>query len=48
VNFEGEKWDSDFGQKYEIQILVKNTSFLSSISVVVKSHQGVQPKDRLF
>jgi len=29
------KWDSDFGQKYEIHILVKKTIFLSNFSVVV-------------
>jgi len=35
LNFYGEKWDSDFGQKYEIHILVKKTIFISSFSVVV-------------
>jgi len=28
------KWDSDFGQKYDIHILVKNAIFLSSFSIV--------------
>jgi len=27
LNFYGEKWDSDFGQKYEIHILVKKNDF---------------------
>jgi len=35
LKFYGEKWDLDFGQKYEIRILFKNTIFLSSFSIVV-------------
>jgi len=35
LNFYGEKWVSDFGKKYKIHILVKNTIFLSSFSIVV-------------
>jgi len=35
LNFYCVKWISDFGQKYEIHILVKNTIFPSSFSIVV-------------
>jgi len=41
LNFYGKKEGPDLSQKYDIQILVKNT-------IVVQPNEGVQLKDRLF
>jgi len=47
-NFIAKKWDSDFGKKYKTSILVKNSIFLSSFSIVVQPNEAVQLKVRLF
>jgi len=47
-NFYGEKKGSNFCQKYENQIFVKNATFFFGFSIVFLLNQGVQLKDRLF
>jgi len=39
---------SDFCQKYEIQIFVKNATFFFGFFIVAQPNEGVQLKDRQF